>query len=594
MIHTIARLAGLVALFCPSVLGAAVPSGYNAPEVPWKKDGLVDIRNADPHRRSYGDGCKNGPDSRHCWTGDFTLDTDMDERWPDTGKTVTYNFEITNTTLSPDGVPRMMYVVNGQYPGPTIYANWGDTIVVNVKNSLTTNGTGVHWHGMRMLGTNEMDGVSGVTECPIAPGGTKVYTFKATQYGTSWYHSHYAVQYGEGLIGGIVINGPSSSDYDIDLGFFPFTDWFHETMFTTTARAIHQPRQPAADNILVNGSMTFQTGGKYAVTHLTYGKKHLLRLANTGINNFLHVALDGHTFTVVAADLIPIVPFETDSLVLAVGQRYDVIIDACQPVANYWFRVGTGGECDGPNKNGGNIRSIFQYEGATSGSPNSTGALLPTGCHDQEGIVPYAKTSIPQDVPENLRLNFTQTAAKNNLVQWLINDSSFKVNYMKPTLQSIVEGNTTFSPDMNVYDVGEAHKWQYWVIQQGAPTPPLPHPIHLHGHDFYVLDHQANTTWNGDISRLKMDNPPRRDTATLPEGGYIVIAFESDNPGIWLMHCHIPFHSATGFALQFLEREGDIVHSLGDLGDFEQGCKAWDPFQQQFFPNGLLDGESGI
>jgi FtsP/CotA-like multicopper oxidase with cupredoxin domain len=113
----------------------------------------------------------------------------------------------------------------------TIEANWGDDIVVNVKNSLTTNGTGIHWHGLRQLGTNEMDGVSGVTECPIAPGATKVYKFKATQYGTTWYHSHFAVQYGEGLTGGIVIHGPASADYDIDLGYLPFSDWFHETMY---------------------------------------------------------------------------------------------------------------------------------------------------------------------------------------------------------------------------------------------------------------------------------------------------------------------------------------------------------------------------
>lgn len=75
------------------------------------------------------------------------------------------------------------------------------------------------------------------------------------------------------------------------------------------------------------------------------------------------------------------------------------------------------------------------------------------------------------------------------------------------------------------------------VIQQAATAPPLPHPIHLHGHDFYVLAQAAGAQWNGDISTLKMDNPIRRDTATLPAQGYLVLAFESDNPGAWLSKC---------------------------------------------------------
>jgi len=65
---------------------------------------------------------------------------------------------------------------------------------------------------MRQLGSNEMDGVNGVTECPLAPGQTKTYRFQATQYGTTWYHSHYSVQYGDGLWGTIIINGPSTAN----------------------------------------------------------------------------------------------------------------------------------------------------------------------------------------------------------------------------------------------------------------------------------------------------------------------------------------------------------------------------------------------
>ena len=66
--------------------------------------------------------------------------------------------------------------------------------------------------------------------------------------------------------------------------------------------------------------MTSAFGGKYAVTTLTPGKKHLLRLVNTGINNWVHVGLDGHPFTVIAADFTPIVPYTATSVSIAVGK----------------------------------------------------------------------------------------------------------------------------------------------------------------------------------------------------------------------------------------------------------------------------------
>jgi FtsP/CotA-like multicopper oxidase with cupredoxin domain len=78
----------------------------------------------------------------------------------------------------------MLHSYHANNPQPII-ADWGDNIEISVTNNLQHNGTGLHWHGLRQLGSNEMDGVNGITECPIAPGDTKYYRFKATQYGTS-------------------------------------------------------------------------------------------------------------------------------------------------------------------------------------------------------------------------------------------------------------------------------------------------------------------------------------------------------------------------------------------------------------------------
>jgi FtsP/CotA-like multicopper oxidase with cupredoxin domain len=83
--------------------------------------------------------------------------------------------------------------------------------------------------------------------------------------------------------------------------------------------------------------------------------------------------------------------------------------------------------------------------------------------------------------------------------------------------------------------------------------------VHLHGHDFWVLgsglgifDPKANA------SSLVFDNPPRRDVVMLPSGGWVVLAFVTDNPGAWLMHCHIGSHIAAGLGTQFLESKSLI------------------------------------
>ena len=62
--------------------------------------------------------------------------------------------------------------------------------------------------------------------------------------------------------------------------------------------------------------------------------------------------------------------------------------------------------------------------------------------------------------------------------------------------------------------------------------------IHLHGHDFAILQ-QSTQKYSPDRLNLTVSNPPRRDVVLLPVDGFVVIAFKSDNPGTWLMHCHI-------------------------------------------------------
>lgn len=76
---------------------------------------------------------------------------------------------------------------------------------------------------------------------------------------------------------------------------------------------------------------------------------------------------------------------------------------------------------------------------------------------------------------------------------------------------------------------------------------------------------------------MNWDNPPRRDVALLPGGGYLIIAFRADNPGIWLVHCHIAWHASSGLAMQILERKKDLQKMLTPdrLKEPNRVCDNW-------------------
>lgn len=107
-------------------------------------------------------------------SSDYVIDSEWDFAASPTVRE--YDWVVSDISANPDGVFRPMVVINGQFPGPMIVCNEGDTIVVNVKNQ-AKNATSIHWHGLFQNGTAFMDGTVGVTQCPIAPGQTFRYEF---------------------------------------------------------------------------------------------------------------------------------------------------------------------------------------------------------------------------------------------------------------------------------------------------------------------------------------------------------------------------------------------------------------------------------
>lgn len=562
----------------------------------------------------------NTATTRSQWCG-LSVDTNYYDQAPDTGVTREYSFTLQEMTAAPDGFSRPVYAINNMIPGPTIEANWGDTVVVHVSNNLTTvnNGTSVHFHGIRQNYTNEMDGVTAVTQCPIAVGGSMTYRWRATQYGTSWYHSHIGLQAWDGVAGAIVINGPATANYDVDVGSILLSDWSHQTADELYSSAL-TTGPPTLTNGIINGTNTWNNSGTIVGTRFTApftaGKQHRLRLINGAIDTHFKFSIDNHTLTVIAADFVPVVPFQTTVLNIgmgkstsyyachrphlplllsfailrvtilqntSIGQRYDVVVNADQQsvAENFWMRAIPQAACSN-NDNAGDIRGIVHY-GSQSATPTTTGYSYTDACIDEPtaSLVPHLQLDAGAQHWTDLEQVNIQLLSS-NIILWALNGTSFYTYWNNPTLLQIYDSssnsnsssssNVEFAAKSHVVQLNEADNWAYIIVEAQNNVP---HPIHLHGHDFFLLA-QGSGTYDSS-TQLNLVNPPRRDVALLAGSGYLVLAFKTDNPGAWLMHCHIGWHTDMGLALQFVERLTE-ARKLIDYNLLNKTCSAWDAY----------------
>lgn len=196
------------------------------------------------------------------------------------------------------------------------------------------------------------------------------------------YHSHFALQAWDGVLGGIIINGPTTANYDNDMGIMFLNDWTHETA-DVMYLAAESSGPPTLDNGLINGTNVYgELGSRFNMT-VTADESHRIRLVNGAIDTHFKFSIDEHTITVVAMDLVPIVPYTTTMLSIGMGQRYDIIVNATASSGNYWIRAIPQVECS-DNENADNILGIMMYDSSNTTEPSSTAYSYTDSCNDEE------------------------------------------------------------------------------------------------------------------------------------------------------------------------------------------------------------------
>lgn len=298
------------------------------------------------------------------------------------------------------GERRLLTVVNRQLPGPAIEVCHNDRVLVEVLNDLPSAGVTLHWHGLTMDSDQFMDGVGGLTQCPIQPRETFTYSFKANFPGTHYWHAQDGLLRGEGLYGPLIVRKPDEYepnkffyDHDLTAHVLTISDLPSRTSEAQFAERFFNEDTPPATNLLINGRAGTKEGSKatlpYARIDVEKDKRYRIRVINAASLNcpVRLVAPAGHNFTVIATDGANIAAFYTHSLVVYNGERWDVVLTADQTPGRYWLTVLGEVECEGRSQNVvvsyktnvpdpllevDNNTAAGNSSGGTSSAPNAT------------------------------------------------------------------------------------------------------------------------------------------------------------------------------------------------------------------------------
>ncbi|ESK90671.1 laccase [Moniliophthora roreri MCA 2997] len=494
----------------------------------------------------------------------------------------TFDLTIENRMLSPDGFERSVIVPNGTFPGPTFFVNKGDSVDIAMHNALTDptmrRSTSIHWHGFFQARTSYADGPAFVNQCPVPPGQTFHYAFDtAGQTGNYWYHSHLSTQYCDGLRGAFIVYDPDDPlqdlyDVDDENTVITLADWYHTVAPDAQDKFFNTGTVPIPDSGLINGRGRFIGGPEvpFAVIMVEQGKRYRFRLISISCRPFHTFSIDGHNITAMEFDGVEHDPVTVQNVDIFAAQRVSVILNANQPIDNYWIRAPpTGGAAasagGNPNFDPNLTKAILRYVGAPEVEPttNTTGGtkLNEADMHPIASEGPGKLGSAPPDVALNLVIS------QPNPPFFDINGISY-VSPTVPVLLQILSGAAQpqdFLPSEQIFVIPPNATIEVSIPGTGA------HPFHLHGHNFDVI-----RTSNSNVTNFV--NPPRRDVVAV-NGGNMTFRFKSDNPGAWFLHCHIDWHLEAGLAIVFAETPAENIegpHAQITPQDWEQLCPEYD------------------
>ncbi|KAF1813975.1 conidial pigment biosynthesis oxidase Abr1/brown 1 [Eremomyces bilateralis CBS 781.70] len=474
-----------------------------------------------------------------------------------------YDWELSWVTAAPDGFSRPVIGVNGEFPSPTITVMKGDRLIIKVHNELGNQSTAVHWHGIHQRGSPEMDGAAGVTQCPIPTGASFTYDFTLEQGGTFWYHSHYGGQYPDGLRGALIVKDPDAPwagrvDEEITM---TLSDWYHPRMPPLLNEYLSPERYQANDGHEHFPSSALINDRQGDRIQVRPNKTYLFRIIN--IANFLSftILFDQHPFTVVEIDGIYMEDFHARERLsrLAVGQRISVLVRT-KPVASYNFEILSFSDVSLVSPTEGlswNSTAYLTYDGSR---PTPTGlSIADLRYYDELELVPLSREA-PFKPNKQIVLQ-TSMEGINSVIRGTVDGKT----YLPPKVPSLYTA-LSFDSDVTRNPRIYGHTNPI-VIRLGDVVQMVinnnhdhPHPWHLHGHTFQVLERPLDSNtgpFSGTLGPISA-TPIQRDTVVILPESYVVIRFKADNPGVWLLHCHIEWHIEGGMTATIVEAPDEL------------------------------------
>ncbi|KAL6912128.1 hypothetical protein ACP4OV_000933 [Aristida adscensionis] len=530
-------------------------------------------------------------------------------------RTNPYDFIIKQTNVTRLCHEKTILTVNGQFPGPTIYARRGDVVVVNVHNQGGKNIT-LHWHGVDQPRNPWSDGPEYITQCPIRPGASFTYrVIISEEEGTLWWHAH--SDFDRDTVHGAIVIHPSpgaSYPYPKPHKEIPIIlgEWWNQDV-NQLLEGVKQSGGDVApsDANTINGEpgdlFPCSRDGTFRVP-VERGKTYLLRIINAGLTNEMFFGVAGHRLTVVGTDGRYLKPCTVEHIMISPGQTMNALLVADRAVdgscnSRYYMAARTFSTNKLIPFNNSTATAILEYMDA----PPAEGPLdLPAlpAVDDITAATAYTAqlrslvtADHPVDVPVRVdermlvtiainmipcEANATCEGPKGNRLMASLNNVSFvnpAVDILGAYYRSVCgvyEPDFPDKPPFVFNFTDPAVPPALWFTKKGTKVKVLEygtvvevvfqdtailgaesHPMHLHGFSFYVVGRGfGNYNESKDPATYNLVDPPYQNTVSVPKAGWAAIRFRAANPGVWYMHCHFERHTVWGMDTVFIVKDG--------------------------------------